>query len=95
MAASDKKISELTALAAAPALGDYVEVIDISEPLDADKNKRLTMSWLFYEPSIVKPSIADFANMTHSHTKDSEGGAMSLVFYENEVVSYENDLIFP
>ena len=95
MAATDKKISELTALAAAPATNDYVEVVDISEPLDTDKNKRLTMAWLFYEPTIVKPTIADFTNMTHSHSKDSEGGAMSVIFYENEVVSYENDLIFP
>ena len=90
MAASDKKISELTALTAAPAMGDYVEVVDISEPLDADKNKLLTISWLFYQPT-----IGDLSNMTHSHSKDSEGGFMSLVFYENEVVSYENDLIFP
>lgn len=95
MAATDKKISELTALVAAPALGDLIEVVDISEPLDTDKNKGLTMAWLFYEPSIVKPSIADLTNMAHSHANDSGGGAMSLVFYENEVVSYENDLIFP
>lgn len=95
MAATDKKMSELTALAAAPATDDYVEVIDASEALDTDKNKRLTMAWLFYEPTIVKPTIADLTNMSHSHSKDSEGGFMSLVFYENEVVSYENDLIFP
>lgn len=95
MAASDKKISELTSLAAAPAVGDYIEVIDISEALDTDKNKSLTMAWLFYEPTIVKPTVADLSNMTHSHANDLGGGAMSVLFYENEVVSYENDLIFP
>ena len=95
MAATDKKLSELTALAAAPAVADYIEIIDISEPLDADKNKRLTMAWLFYQPTIVKPTIADLTNMTHSHANDLGGGAMSVLFYENEVVSYENDLVFP
>ena len=95
MAASDKKISELTALAAAPAVGDLIEVVDISEALDTDKNKRLTITWLFNEPTIVKPTIADLTDMVHSHTSDSEGGFISLIFYENEVVSYENDLIFP
>jgi len=95
MAATDKKISGLTALAAAPAVGDLIEIVDISEPLDADKNKGLTMAWLFHEPTIVKPTIADLSNMTHSHSSDAGGGAMSLVFYENEIVSYENDLIFP
>ena len=83
MAATDKKLSELTALAAAPAVADYIEIIDISEPLDADKNKRLTMAWLFYQPTIVKPTIADLTNMTHSHANDLGGGAMSVLFYEN------------
>jgi len=69
MAATDKKISQLTALTDAPALTDYFEFVDISESLDADKNKRLTVDWLFR--------------------------ALSIVFYENEVVSYENDLVFP
>lgn len=69
MAATDKKISELTALTVAPALTDYIEVVDISESLDTDKNKRLTFDYLFR--------------------------ALSIVFYENEVVSYENDLVFP
>lgn len=66
MAATDKKISELTALAAAPAVGDLIEVVDISEPLDADKNKQMAIPWLFKR----------------------------CVFYENDVVSYENDLVF-
>lgn len=95
MAATDKKISELTALAAAPAVGDLIEVVDISEPLDTDKNKGLTMAWLFYEPTIVKPTIADLTNMQHDHSSNAGGGIMSLIFYENEIVSYENDLVFP
>lgn len=90
MAASDKKISELTALTAAPALTDYIEIVDISESLDADKNKRLTMTWLFYQPT-----IGDLSNMTHNHANNAGGGAMSVMFYENEVISYENDLVFP
>ena len=38
-----KKISELTALTA-PASGDYVPIVDISEALDADKTKRITLA---------------------------------------------------
>jgi len=66
MAATDKAITDLTALAAAPAVGDLIEIVDISEPLDADKNKQMAIPWLF----------------------------KGFVFYENEVVSYENDLVF-
>lgn len=95
MAATDKKLSELTALAAAPAVDDLIEIVDISEPLDADKNKSITPAWLFHQPIIAKPTIADLSNMTHSHANDAGGGAMSMMFYENEVVSYENDLVFP
>ena len=39
------KISALAALAS-PAAGDYLPVVDISEPDDADKNKRVLMSVL-------------------------------------------------
>ena len=95
MAASDKKISELTALAAAPAVDDLIEIVDISEPLDTDKNKRLTIAWLFNEPTIEKPTIADLTNMQHDHATITGGSIMSVMFYENEIVSYENDLIFP
>lgn len=38
---ADRKISALTALTA-PATGDYLPIVDISEPADADKNKRIT-----------------------------------------------------
>ena len=100
MAATDKKISELTALAAAPAVGDYIEVVDISEALATDKNKRLTIAYLFDQPNItsptlVTPTVADLSSMPHTHANATGGGAMALVFYENEVVSYENDLVFP
>jgi hypothetical protein len=38
---ADRKISALTALTS-PATGDYLPIVDISEPADADKNKRIT-----------------------------------------------------
>lgn len=44
---TDMKISDLTALVEAPATDDYIEIVDISEALDADKNKRITTAWLF------------------------------------------------
>ena len=100
MAASDKKISELTALGAAPATDDYIEIVDISEALDADKNKRLTIAKLFESPAINTPTltapvVSDLSSMTHTHASDVQGGALQIIFYENEVVAYENDLVFP
>jgi hypothetical protein len=42
---ADRKISDLTALTT-PAAGDYLPIIDISEPLAANKNKRITIEEL-------------------------------------------------
>jgi hypothetical protein len=57
---TDRKISALAALTT-PAAGDYLPIIDISEPLDADKNKRITVEELLRgAPSgtAAAPSIA-------------------------------------
>ena len=43
---ADRKISDLTALTA-PASGDYVPIVDISEAAAASKNKRVTIQSLF------------------------------------------------
>lgn len=75
MAASDKKISELTELAVPPAAGDYIEIVDINEALDADKNKRLTITLLFTSPTLVTPTVADLTNMVHDHANAAGGGA--------------------
>lgn len=42
---ADRKISDLTALTA-PAAGDYLPIVDISEALAANKNKRITIEEL-------------------------------------------------
>ena len=94
MAATDKKISELTPLGAAPASDDYFEIVDASETEDGEKNKSLEIQWLFYQPVFIRPTIADLSNMTHTHASDAQGGALAVMFYENEIVSYENDLVF-
>lgn len=44
---ADRKVSQLTALGAAPALTDYFFFIDISEASDDDKNKRVTFQNVF------------------------------------------------
>ena len=57
---TDRKTSALAALTT-PAAGDYLPIIDISEPLDADKNKRITVEELLRSaPSgtAAAPSIA-------------------------------------
>ena len=43
---ADRKISDLTALTA-PASGDYLPIVDISEGAAASKNKRVTIQSLF------------------------------------------------
>jgi len=43
---ADRKISDLTALTA-PASGDYLPIVDISEAAAANKNKRITIEELF------------------------------------------------
>lgn len=45
--ATDRKISDLDSLAVAPAANDELEILDNSEALDEDKNKRITIQDLF------------------------------------------------
>lgn len=57
---ADRKISDLTALTA-PAAGDYLPIVDISEVAAADKNKRITIEELFRSipgGTAAAPSIA-------------------------------------
>ena len=57
---ADRKISDLTALTA-PASGDYLPIVDISEAAAASKNKRITIEELFRgvpTGTAAAPSIA-------------------------------------
>jgi hypothetical protein len=57
---ADRKISDLTALTA-PAAGDYLPIVDISEVAAASKNKRITIEELFRGVPLgtaAAPSIA-------------------------------------
>lgn len=56
MAVVSTKISGLTELAAAPAAGDLVAIVDVSEASDDDKNKKLTVTNLFNSPAIATPT---------------------------------------
>jgi hypothetical protein len=57
---ADRKISDLTALTA-PAAGDYLPIVDISEVAAASKNKRITIEELFRgvpDGTAAAPAIA-------------------------------------
>ena len=57
---ADRKISDLTALTA-PASGDYLPIVDISEAAAASKNKRITIEELFRgtpDGTAAAPAIA-------------------------------------
>ena len=57
---ADRKISDLTALTT-PAAGDYLPIVDISEPSNASKNKRITIEELLRgapDGTAAAPSIA-------------------------------------
>jgi hypothetical protein len=94
--ASDKKLSALTSLGGAPNAADYIYIVDVSEPLDADKSKRLLISDLFTSPILVTPFIGDFTNANHDHTNASEGGVITtnLITYENDIIVKDGDVVF-
>jgi hypothetical protein len=65
---ADIKISALTELTA-PASGDYIPIVDISEPADADKTKRVTMDTLHLPVFLTSPlSSTDYDGDAFSDT---------------------------
>lgn len=78
---ADRKISALTELTS-PASGDYLPIVDISEPADADKNKRITIATLVPSAADAAPqnlaataaigTSDDYAREDHAHQRDSE-----------------------
>jgi hypothetical protein len=50
-------LTSLNALGAAPAVGDLMYIVDISEPVPADQSKSLTVTNLFTSPLIATPTM--------------------------------------
>lgn len=70
----NKKITALTALAAAPATNDLVPIVDVSDITDAatGTTKKITVANFF-----TTPTIGSFANATHNHTNAAGGGQLT------------------
>ena len=71
---ADRKITELTALAAgSQATGDLLAIVDVSETAAASKNKKITVETLFKGiPSNVGIGTASPARDLHVHGSDSD-----------------------
>jgi len=77
---ADRKISDLTALTT-PAAGDYLPIVDISEPSNASKNKRITIEELLRgapDGTAAAPSIA-FESDPDSGLYSAGANALGLV----------------
>ncbi len=70
----NKKISALTALGGAPATGDLIPIVDISDTTDAPTGttKKITKANLF-----TAPEISDFTNAQHDHGDADDGGQLT------------------
>jgi hypothetical protein len=91
---ADQKVSELSALGVAPASGDMLYLVDISEATAADKSKYLLISSLFDSPTITTPTIADFTNMTHDHSDAAAGGEVDYATVFERIVTMDGDFVF-
>jgi hypothetical protein len=72
---ADRRISDLTALTA-PASGDYLPIVDISETAAASKNKRITITELFDMPDGVNITTG-----TTTGTKIGTSTTQKIGFY--------------
>ena len=72
---ADRKISDLTALTA-PASGDYLPIVDISEAAAASKNKRITLEELFKIPDAL-----NIATGTTTGTKIGTSTSQKIGFF--------------
>lgn len=79
---SDTKVTSLTALAsgAIDNANDFIPVVDVSDATMAatGTDKKITPNnFLSNSPTIVTPTIASFANATHTHADAAGGGALT------------------
>ena len=74
---ANRKISDLTALTA-PAAGDLLPIVDISEALAADKNKRITLGTLLSGAPLGSAAAPSFAFSGDSNTGIYSPGADQL-----------------
>jgi hypothetical protein len=80
----DKKITEMDALGGAPAQNDLIEMVDVSEALDEDKNKKMTVAELGLGLAVQKQFVEPFTNALAATTTGKanqyglDGGAATL-----------------
>lgn len=79
------KISALTELTA-PAAGDYVPIVDISEAADADKTKRITFANLAAWAAYTATATASTGTFTTVAAAGRHARIGSIVHYQVEVV---------
>ena len=79
---ANRKISDLTALTA-PAVGDLLPIVDISEALAADKNKRITLGTLLGGAPLGSAAAPTFAFSGDSNTGIYSPGADQLAISTN------------
>jgi hypothetical protein len=78
---ANRKISDLTALTA-PATGDLLPIVDISEAAAADKNKKITIGELFASIPLGSAAAPSIAFEGDSNTGIYSPGADTLAFVE-------------
>ena len=78
---ANRKISDLTALTA-PATGDLLPIVDISEAAAADKNKKITIGELFASIPLGTAAAPSVAFEGDSNTGIYSPGADTLAFVE-------------
>jgi hypothetical protein len=76
---ANRKISDLTALTA-PATGDLLPIVDISEAASADKNKKITIGELFASIPLGSAAAPSIAFEGDSNTGIYSPGADTLAF---------------
>lgn len=81
---ADRKITDLTALTT-PATGDLLPIVDISEPTDAAKNKKIALSTLktdfLTEPAITGTIVEDVYTISDgaAFEVDPGNGSVQLI----------------
>ena len=93
---ADRKISDLTALTT-PVAGDYLPVVDISEPTAAAKNKRITLEELFAgapygTPQLPLPTFAA-ATLTYTGVNLTAVAYSGGEPYDYVALTYTGDLL--
>lgn len=90
---ADRKISQLPLLTT-PVGADYLPVVDISEPNNVDKNKRITIEELFaYNAARLQLPAFTVANLTYVGSNLTEVAYPGGEPYDYVGLTYAGDLL--